>query len=265
MTIKLVKDYVESLYIGDLAITSPSEIDIEAIAYYKNALVIEKSLVGCEAMIIGANDKAVITIKAESNFARKRFSVGHELGHWIKDRGIIGNLCSKNDMNEPKGHTKGRENIANAFASELLMPSYLLVEHLNGSPLDLDLLSSVKETFNTSFMAAMKRVIASQYHTGFFVIYRKDGTRRLFHANKNLPYSFLPPNIVPKGSKAFDLIFSGIDSGSGFVDGEVWCKDHWANDAVVYEHSFHYHDGEFISLVWWEDEEPIWECINTQN
>ncbi|MCB2425494.1 ImmA/IrrE family metallo-endopeptidase [Methylophaga pinxianii] len=265
MTIEKVKEYVESLYIGELAISSPFEIDIEAIAFYKNALVVERPLTGCEAMIIGAGNNAIITVKADSNNERKRFSIGHELGHWIKDRGTIGNLCSQSDMDETKSHQQGRETIANAFASELLIPSYLLTKYINDSPLNLDLLSGVKEAFQISFMASLRRVIGSQQHLGFFAIYRSDGSRRLFHANKKIPYSFLPPDTVPNGSKIFDLIFNGHDKGAGFINGSVWCKDDWADESEVFEHSFHYHNDDFISIVWWKDEEPVWRCLDSKN
>lgn len=263
--IEKVREYVESLYIDELAITSPTEIDIEAIAYYKDAMVVERSLTGCEAMIIGADDKAIITVKTGSHHERKRFSIGHELGHWIKDRGTIGNLCSKSDMDESTHQKHGRETVANAFASELLIPSYLLTNFINGNPLNLDLLSGVKESFQISFMASLRRVIASQQHMGFFVIYRSDGTRRLFQANNRIPYSFLPPAMVPEGSRAHDLIFNKSDKGPGFIDGDIWCKEDWAEGAEVFEHSFHYHNGDFISVIWWEDEEPLWRCIDSKS
>jgi Zn-dependent peptidase ImmA (M78 family) len=259
-----VREYVESLYINELAITSPTEIDIEAIAYYKDALVVERTLTGCEAMIIGAEDRAIITVKADSHQERKRFSIGHELGHWIKDRGTIGNLCSKSDMDESTRQKHGRETIANAFASELLIPSYLLTSYINGNPLSLELLSNVKEAFQTSFMASLRRVIGSQQHMGFFVIYRSDGGRKLFQANNRIPYDFLPPDKAPEGSRVYDLIFNNRDKGPGFIYGDVWCKKDWAEGSEVFEHSFHYHNGDFISLVWWEDEEPVWRCIDSE-
>ena len=262
MTIKAIKDFVESLYIDEFAITEAKEIDIEAIAFEQHAIVLEKPLSGCEAMIIGAGDKATITVNSTSEKPRKRFSVGHELGHWFKDRGKVGNLCSHNDMENPTGASKNRENIANSYASELLVPTYLLKSHLTGSRLDLDLISFVKSTFETSFMMTMRRIITSDHHMGHFVIYYKDGKRRLFHKNSSLPGCFYPPNTVPEGSKIYDLVVNGINSGPGEVDGSVWCREGWADDATVYEHAFHYHDNQFISLVWWEDEEPIWHFMS---
>ncbi|MBU1392001.1 MAG: ImmA/IrrE family metallo-endopeptidase [Gammaproteobacteria bacterium] len=264
MTIKAIKDFVESLYIDEFAITDAKEIDIEAIAYEQQAIVLEKPLSGCEAMIIGAGDKATITVNSTSDKPRKRFSIGHELGHWFKDRGKVGNLCSHDDMVNPSGISRHRENIANSYASELLIPTYLLKTHLTSSRLDLDLMDSVKSTFDTSLMMTLRRIITSNHHMGHFVIYRKDGSRYLFDKNSSLPGCFFPTNTAPKGSKVHDLIFNGVKSTHGEVDGSVWCREGWADDATVYEQAFHYHDDMFISLVWWKDEEPIWQCINSK-
>lgn len=265
MTIKAIKDFVESLYIDEFAISEPSEIDIEAIAFEQQAVVLEKPLNGCEAMIIGAGDKATITVNSSSEVPRKRFSVGHELGHWFKDRGKVGNLCSHSDMENPSGVSRNRENIANSYASELLIPTYLLQDQLTGSCLDLDLVSSVKSAFNTSFMMTLRRVITSDHHMGHFVIYRKDGTRYLFDKHSNLPGCFFPTSIAPPGSKIHDLISNNVKSVSGEVDGSVWCREGWADEATVHEYAFHYHEDMFISLVWWKDEEPIWQCISSKD
>lgn len=53
---------------------------------------------------------------------------------------------------------------------------------------------------------------------------------------------------MPEGSKIYDLIVNGVISGPGEVDGSVWCREGWADDATVFEHAFHYHDDQFVKL-----------------
>ena len=261
MTIARIKQHVESLYIDRYGITSPTEIDIEAIAFDRSATVLQGQLTGCEAMIIGAGDKATITVNEKSSPQRQRFSIGHELGHWFKDRGKVGNLCSKHDMDSPSGAGKSREVIANEYASELLLPTYLLKPVLQDRPLDQSLLSEVVSAFDVSFMAALRRVIGSQHHMGFFAMYDSKGRRRLFKANESLRYEFLPPQLAPEHSRTYELIHNGKKSGYGLTDGEVWCRRDLTDLGVVHENAFHYHDDIFITLVWWEDDEPIWQFI----
>lgn len=256
---KAVIKEVSNLYLNELGITSPKEIDIEAIAYYKGAVVKKESLTGCEARIIGVGDKAIITVNDQSNWPRQRFSIGHELGHWFKDRGKIGNLCSHRDMDS---HCKGiapKEKVANTFASELMIPTYLVKQVLRGSPLNLDTIDLVKDTFDTSFMVALRKTIAGNHHMGFFACYDSKGKRKYFSKNEDLHYYFSPPQEAPIGSCVSDLILKKTtDQSAKILDGSIWCRTHHADDIIVHEHAFHYHGGDFITIVWWEDEEPIW-------
>ena len=64
----------------ELGVTEPSEIDLEAIAFYVNARIRYRSLDGCEARIVGNADQAIITVNQNSQWRRKRFSIAHELG-----------------------------------------------------------------------------------------------------------------------------------------------------------------------------------------
>ena len=70
----------------ELGITSPDEIDIEAIAFHCGATIRYRPLTGCAARIVGNGNKAIITVDSNSIRARQRFSAGHELGHWMHDR-----------------------------------------------------------------------------------------------------------------------------------------------------------------------------------
>src|SRR5689334_8721052 len=72
----------------ELGITQPNEIDIEAIAQHCEATVTYQALTGCEARIVGANDRAIITVNPSGVRGRERFSAAHELAHWLRDSGV---------------------------------------------------------------------------------------------------------------------------------------------------------------------------------
>ena len=65
-----------------LGVTSPEEIDLDAIAYHVGVRVRYRPLTGCIARIIANGDRAIATIDENCRHERKRFSIGHELGHW---------------------------------------------------------------------------------------------------------------------------------------------------------------------------------------
>ena len=72
--------------LAKLGISEPGDLDIEAIAYYCGATILYESLTGCEATILGNGKKAIITVNQDGHPGRRRFSAGHELGHWMIDR-----------------------------------------------------------------------------------------------------------------------------------------------------------------------------------
>ena len=57
-----------------LGVTDPSEIDLEAIAWYLGARVRYRPLSACEARIVGTVDQAVITVNAGASRRRGRLS-----------------------------------------------------------------------------------------------------------------------------------------------------------------------------------------------
>jgi hypothetical protein len=71
----------------DLGIGKPQDIDLEAIAWALGAAVNYRPLDKCEAMIVGGDRRAIITVNSKSIPVRRRFSIAHELGHWHHHRG----------------------------------------------------------------------------------------------------------------------------------------------------------------------------------
>jgi Zn-dependent peptidase ImmA (M78 family) len=60
-----------------------------------------------------------------SSRRRRRFSIGHELGHWHYDRGRM-LVCLADEIGRGTVIESSPERLADQFASQLLMPEYLL-------------------------------------------------------------------------------------------------------------------------------------------
>ena len=109
----------------ELGVTDPKDIDIEAIAWCLGARVKYRPLDRCEARITGNGDQAIITVENRSSRRRRRFSVAHELGHWKYDRGGI-LVCRSDEIGRSGQNYPTAERIANSYAAQLMMPSYIL-------------------------------------------------------------------------------------------------------------------------------------------
>ena len=143
-----------------LGISEPEDLDIDAIAFACGATILRQPLTGCEANIIGSGDKAIITVNIKSIPGRQRFSSGHELGHWMKDRGQNAFGCSKRQMNS-EWTDNNAETRANRFASDLLLPLSMFVPLAKARPITLETVYRVDPS-NSSCCLSRRSVAMAQ-------------------------------------------------------------------------------------------------------
>src|SRR5215471_9902800 len=117
----------------ELGIREPEDLDIEAISEYCGATINYKALEGCEARILGYRDRAIITVNLASSRERQRFSAGHELGHWMRDRGQLSFKCEDKSFVRNWSESSP-ETRANRFASDLLLPIAMFRPRARGLP-----------------------------------------------------------------------------------------------------------------------------------
>jgi Zn-dependent peptidase ImmA (M78 family) len=157
-----------------LGITSPADIDLEAIAWTQNVLVKTRSLEGCEARIFGKGDVAIISVNENSRSTRQRFSIAHELGHWNNDRGM-NFYCSSKDLEIGFKNSKLAERLANYFAADLLFPGFLFKPIVKQTPeLTWDVIKDVSNDFNTSLTATAFRFIDSNEYPVILAVYNSN-------------------------------------------------------------------------------------------
>ena len=85
---------------------------------------------------------------------RRRFTIGHELGHWVMHR-AAGQQALFCRVNEAEAKARDIEEEASAFAAALLMPQWLFVrEHAraNGD------VATLCRTFGSSIAATQRRI-----------------------------------------------------------------------------------------------------------
>jgi hypothetical protein len=138
----------------DYGVVAPEHIDLATIAFDHGAEVKYRFLGGCEARLVARGDRAIISISSESNTGRQRFSLGHELAHWLCDRNTGAFLCAKEDIGPENAEAKLVEGRANNYASQLILPTYLVDPWLQGRKITLETAAQLGEAFTTSLTAA---------------------------------------------------------------------------------------------------------------
>jgi hypothetical protein len=172
-----------------LGISEPGDIDIEAIAYACCALIIREPLSGCEANIIGVNDKAVITVNSKSIETRQRFSAGHELGHWMRDRGLSAFGCSNRQM-DSEWSANNPETRANRFASDLLLPVKMFSQLARGKPITTESVTDLATTFRMSKTATAIRLVEQGSFPAIIACFEDGEKKWSFPKRGEVPYYF---------------------------------------------------------------------------
>ena len=119
-------------------ITHPEQIDLDAIANDCDAVVKYRALGGCEARLVAGEHRAIISVNSGSSTGRQRFSLAHELAHWLCDRHTGSFLCAKSDIGPQNAEAKSVEAHANGYASQLVLPTYLVDPWLAGRAVSLE-------------------------------------------------------------------------------------------------------------------------------
>src|ERR1035437_10380474 len=145
-----------SQILSDLGIQEPSEIDIEAIAEDCEATIRYKKLSGCAARIMGFNGRAIITIDVDCPRPRQRFSAGHELGHWMRDRGQIAFQC-KDKTFVKEWSSENPETRENRYASDLLLPGKMFRANASRRPITFETVKDLSKLFCPSLTATAIR------------------------------------------------------------------------------------------------------------
>lgn len=97
-------------------------VPVDAIAEDLLGLAVDQAQIDCSGMLLPAERRIIVNLSEPE--ARRRFTIAHELGHWVC-QALEGDsapvYCRAEDVgSDPAGKALERE--ANVFAAELLMP-----------------------------------------------------------------------------------------------------------------------------------------------
>jgi len=243
--------------LDELGITEPSQLKIEAIAYHCHAVIVYEPLSGCEANIVGKGDRAIITVNSKAIPTRQRFSAGHELGHWMRDRGQIAFGCSQMQI-DSEWFANNPETRANQFASDLLLPSRLFVPLAKGRPITVETVRDLSRSFQMSLTAtAIKLVRFSSFPS--MLVYYENGERKWFIPSaEDLPKKLWPSKQPDKGTLAARLISDeSNEEGPEDVRADKWFDVYNSDRYYIRESCFRNGPDSVITILWWEDEAQI--------
>ena len=189
--------------------SEPSQIDLDAIACDQHALVRYRRLEGCEARLVAGIESAVISVNTNGiSPGRQRFSLAHELAHWLCDRRTGSFLCANTDIGPQNAQAKSVEANANAYASQLILPTYLVDPWLAGRVVSLTVVRALATEFRSSLTAAAIKLIKRTPHVAMVACH---GQGRLIWHQRSMsmsPENYVLPELH-QDTDAFTLSFGG--------------------------------------------------------
>jgi hypothetical protein len=187
-------------------VRDPSHIDLEAIANYRGAEVVYRPLCGCAARLVAAGDKAIISVGVGSYPGRQRFSLAHELAHWICDKDHGSFSCANEDIGPQNAEAKNVEAYANGYASQLILPSFLVDPWLAGKRINLDTATLLGGDFDASLTASAIKV-ARRAQAQTCTVCHTQNKRAWNQKNLAFPHDFYVKQELHQDTAAFSMAF----------------------------------------------------------
>lgn len=211
-------------------VRDPSHIDLEAIANYRGAEVVYRRLCGCAARLVAAGDKAVISVGVGSYPGRQRFSLAHELAHWICDKDHGSFRCANEDIGPQNAEAKNIEAHANEYASQLILPSFMVDPWLDGKRINLDTAKALGSDFDASLTASAIKIAKRAQAQACVACHNQ--TKRIW-SQKNLafPHDFYVKQELHQDTAAFSMAFG---KASGLSRPSKEAANRWLQGPEVY-------------------------------
>jgi IrrE N-terminal-like domain len=241
-----------------LGIDSPADIDLHAIAWSLGVIDIKECHIeGCEARIVGRGNQAIISVKQGGNRHRRRFSICHELGHWHFHRGQT-LYCKAADIRD-RDVSQAKEKVANGFASDLLLPPYLLSPVVRDlKVIDVTAIRKLAKIFDASMSATAIKLIKSGFVVGMIVCHGPAG-KQWHMPSPQVPSTWFPKVELDESSPAFDMLFSSCQDQptAKRVGAHLWFERSDAARFQITEQSFKVAERQVLTLLTFGDREML--------
>jgi len=226
-----------------------------------------RSLDGLEGALVANKEKSegIIAINNNTIPSKQRFTLGHELGHFLIPRHGHKMNCTVRDLNR-KASSKSKildiEAEANVFSSLLLMPPKLLTKRglLDSSP-NVNNIIQLKDMLNVSFQACANNYI--NVHGDYLAVIYSHNNIINYGLNSDANPLWLNADKrkeLPRGSHTSIVDLSKYHSiSSDEVDIELWFSpnNNFEYPETLIEETYVQENGWAATLLWIGDIEEF--------
>lgn len=233
-----------------LGVLSAQDIDLEAIAWSLGAAVKYRRMDTADGTIVGSSKRAVISINRMSIPARQRFTLAHEIGHWHHHRGRV-LFCNSADIGNFAGGPLDPERQADAFASDLILPRYLVrPKILKLKKPTLTFAREIADEFGASMTATLIKILNEDRFPILLVCHGKD-RRHWFKRANMVPQWWYPREDLDVQTFAFEILHNrrGEDTFPRKNGAGAWFDFKNVDRYEIHEQSFPLPKEEVLTLL----------------
>jgi hypothetical protein len=228
--------------------------DLSSILTRLGLRVKEVNSTGFDGVLVRAQEgsKGIIGVKKSiRENTRKRFTIAHEIGHYIipRHKASIG-PCAGEAIESWSGDINPLEVEANEFASAFLLPKDLVRVPLRLHELSMSSIRNVANLFETSLTATGYRFL-SLTDLSCALVWSGSGNARWYQGSLGFPF-FLPKNELPHPGSFAGKLFGGGSVPDDFspVPPDLWLSNKDAEKVkLLLEHSIYLHNYDAV-LTW---------------
>jgi Zn-dependent peptidase ImmA (M78 family) len=226
-----------------------------------------RALDGLEGALVANKEKSegIIAINNKIIPSKQRFTLGHELGHFLIPRHGHNMKCTVKDLKKkaiPKSKILDIEAEANIFSSQLLMPPQLLAKRglLDPSP-NVNNIIQLKDMFDVSFQACANTYI--NIHGDYLAVIYSHNNIIQYGLNADINPLWLNADkarTLPRGSHTSIVDLSKCHTISADeVDTELWfsSNDNYEYPETLIEETYIQENGWAATLLWIDDIEEL--------
>lgn len=239
--------------LAEYGLVEPMPIPVEDIAWDKGAEIVHGGLRGATARLTMLEARAVIRVADGSESAgRLRFSVAHELGHFLLHRARLPEFCQEVDFHAWQS-SRPLEQEANVFATELLLPTEMVRPLCEVDEVDFAPARHISARFDVSLTAAAIRFVT--FCPGPVALAMSDARHVRWSWPNPAWQGTLPRNGDPLHARslAARVLRQGVSLEEDSVDADSWL-DEPDVDAEIVEYVVKMPSlGAALSLLWLQE------------
>lgn len=237
-------------------IRAPAHIRVEAIAAHHGVACVAVPLDGATAQLVRCGPRVHILVSDRSEVGARRFSIAHELGHYLLEHPTTATDELAGGRAEVGPHGRDLEAEANAFAAELLMPGEL-VDAYAARDATLAAAQAIARDFEVSILASARR-LAERSRARCAAVFAMAG--RVVWVERSAPFDRAFADSIARGQRLAPATLAAqyfahgrLDPAPLAVPRAAWLGERRVGGEVI-EHAIASREfNSVLSMVWIRD------------